>query len=125
MIDIKQIGDLKKTFGFLNKINKKNYFHIFEKYGRIGVRELSKATPIETGETYKSWNYIIEKDRRGYSLTWTNSHVDDGVSIVILIQYGHGTGTGGYVKGRDFINPALRPVFDKIIEDLWREVKSL
>lgn len=125
MITIKQSGDFKKTEKFLNQATMSKYLHIFEKYGRQGVNALSEATPIESGETSKSWNYKIKRTSRGVTITWNNSHLVDGVSIAIILQYGHGTRNGGYVQGRDYINPVVKPIFDKIITDIWKEVTSL
>lgn len=93
-----------------------------DSYAREGVSALVSATPIDTGITSESWGYEIKRTRSGFSIIWTNSNVVDGVPIAILIQYGHGTRSGSFVEGRDFINPAIRPIFDKIAENLWKEV---
>ena len=85
---------------------------------------MSAATPVDTGETASSWGYTLEETKKGISIVWTNSNVNEGVPIALILQYGHGTGTGGYVKGRDYINPAIRPIFDKIAEKVWNEVKN-
>lgn len=123
MISIKTRGDYKKTFEFLNKISKGNYARrILDKYGRQGVEALSASTPRDSGETASLWDYYIESSDTGIKVVWTNSHVNKGVPIAIILQYGHGTGTGGYVQGRDYINPALRPVFDNVADEIWREV---
>lgn len=123
MISIEQSGDFKKTFSFFNKITKGVYAKaILDKYGKRGVDALSAATPKDTGETSRSWYYEIEKTKTGVKVTWSNSNVKSRVPIAILIQYGHGTGTGGYVYGRDYINPALQPVFDEMAKEMWREV---
>lgn len=97
---------------------------ILKKYGEIGVEALAAATPKDTGTTAASWRYEIVKKRDGYSLYWCNDNVHNGVNIALILQYGHGTGTGGYVKGMDYINPAIRPIFDAIANDAWREVTS-
>lgn len=93
-------------------------------YGRIGVDALSRTTPRKTGLTAESWGYRIIADKTNPRIEWFNSNIQNGALIAVLLQYGHGTGTGGYVVGRDYINPALRPVFDKIAEDIWKKVKS-
>ena len=122
MFTITQKGDFRKTESFLKKAVKADFYKNLEQYAQIGVEALSESTPIDSGETAMSWSYEIEKSRSGASITWTNSHMNKGENIAILIQYGHGTGTGGYVVGRDYINPAMRPVFDKLAEDIWKEV---
>lgn len=95
-----------------------------DKFGKMGVEALSSATPIESGETARSWTYKIVGDKRNPSIEWHNTHVDHGVNIAIILQYGHGTGTGGYVAGRDYINPAIRPVFDRIAAEMWKQVNG-
>lgn len=122
MINITQRGDFHKTDAFLAKIQKSNLTHILEKYGRLGVKALSEATPREHGVTAESWTYEIV-NRKGYlSLRWHNKHVVEGRPIAILIQYGHATRNGGYVQGRDYIMPVIRPIFDQIANECWREV---
>jgi len=120
MISISSKGSFKKTEGFLRR--KVDVMSILNRYGQIGVDALSSATPIDTGATAHSWYYEIVQNRRGFSLVWHNSHMNGGTPVAILIQYGHATGTGGHVEGRDFINPAIRPVFDQIANDIWKEV---
>lgn len=115
-------GDLKNTEKFLTRMSRGDIFTALEKYGNQGVAALATATPKESGETANSWTFEIKQSRGGATITWLNTHVNNGSNIAILLQYGHGTGTGGYVQGRDYINPALRPVFDKIAEDVWKEV---
>lgn len=90
----------------------------------MGVDALRSATPVDSSFTASSWKYQIKREGDGFSLEWTNGHIEDGVPIAIILQYGHGTGTGGYVQGRDYINPALKPVFDKIATDIEKAVKS-
>lgn len=124
MIRITQKGNFDKTERFLKKASKAEYLNILDKYAREGVTALSNATPVDSGLTASSWNYTIEKNAGGYSIYWTNSNINDGVNIAVILQYGHGTGTGGYVQGRDYINPAIRPVFDRIAEAAWKEVTS-
>ena len=122
MITVKQRGDFRKTTQFLTKASKADAYDILEKYGKAGVTALSAATPKDTGRTASSWTYKIEKTGKGYSLSWHNSNVNRGVNIAVILQYGHGTRNGGYVVGIDYINPALRPVFDKLSTELIREV---
>lgn len=124
MIKIKQSGDFRKTEMFLKKAYNMDFFKNLERYAREGVSALASSTPVDSGETAESWNYEIRKTKNEISIYWTNSNVNDGVPIAVLIQYGHGTKNGGYVLGRDFINPAIRPIFDKIAESVWKEVTS-
>lgn len=122
MIKIKTMGDLKKTMRFLENASLKNQTRILEKYGRMGVDALSRATPVDTGLTAASWSYEISESNGVYSIYWTNSNVSNGVPIALILQLGHGTRNGGYVKGRDYINPALQPIFDQMADEAWREV---
>lgn len=122
MIRVRHRGDLKKTKRFLEKISDGNYLKGLEKYGEIGVMALSSATPKDSGLTASSWGYKIEHRMNSFSITWTNSNINKGVNIAIILQYGHGTRNGGYVRGRDYINPAMRPVFDSIADQAWNEV---
>ncbi len=126
MIRLHCKGNYDKTEKFL-KDNKDfdKIKSILEKYGREGVAALSSATPIDSGETASSWNYEIIDEGGAVSLTFVNSScIETGTPIAILLQYGHGNGRGGYVQGRDFINPAIQPVFDKLLEEAWREVSK-
>ena len=125
MLRFKHRGNFKKTDRFLKGAKNLSYSDILTKYGEVGVAALSSATPIDTGETASSWGFEIEKNSDGYAIYWTNTHIEQGVPIAIILQYGHGTGTGGYVEGRDYINPALKPIFDVIAEDAWKEVRNL
>lgn len=115
-------GEWKKTDKFLERV--KNLFKhgVFDKYGKMGVNALQSATPRDSGRTSSSWSYKIVRSSGKVSIVWSNSNVNKGVPIAIILQYGHGTGTGGYVSGRDYINPAMRSVFDNMAEDLWKEV---
>lgn len=124
MVIVKQKGDFSKTEKFLNTINKKLYYRNLQKYAEQGVAALASATPIDSGTTANSWNYEIRQTKNSVSIYWTNSNVNKGVPIAVIIQYGHGTRNGGYVQGRDYINPAMRPIFDKIAENVWKEVIS-
>lgn len=119
MITIKHKGNFDKVDRFLRKPLP---LLMFQKYGQEGVKLLSSATPIESGETAKSWTYIMVSTKKSIKIVWSNSHVVDGVSIAVILQYGHGTRNGGYVQGRDYINPAMRPMFDKMTNEMWKEV---
>lgn len=122
MIEFKTTSSFDKTFAFLRR-NRKLNLHDLEKFGQEGVNALKQATPKDSGLTADSWYYdIVESDGR-VAIQWLNSNVVDGwCNIAVILQYGHGTGTGGYVEGRDYINPALRPIFDKIAKNAWEEV---
>ena len=122
MIRITTKGDFNNTFRFLNKMSKFQINKILEKYGQMGVEALRSATPIDSGKTAESWGYEISVGKEGATIYWTNTNQNKGVYIAVILQYGHGTGTGGYVQGIDYINPAIRPVFDKIAEEAWLEV---
>ena len=106
----------------LKKLSKGDVSSILDKYGRIGAQELAQHTPKDTGRTASSWTYSINNTKDGQSIEWYNSHINDGVNIAVIIQYGHGTGTGGYVRGIDYLNPAMRPVFEQIKNDILKEV---
>lgn len=125
IIQFKQKGDFSKTESFLKKLRKLDLDSVLDKYGKLGVQALASATPVETGKTAASWDYKIEKGKGVVTITWTNSNVNNGVPIALLIQYGHGTGTGGYVQGRDYIKPAILPIFDQLADALWEEVTKL
>lgn len=124
MVKFTNRGDLSKTRNFLNRIMHTDYRKILEKYGRRGVQALMENTPVDTGLTASSWGYEIVETANGYNIYWSNSNIVDGVSIAVILQYGHGTGTGGYVQGVDYINPALKPVFDGIAKEAWKEVTN-
>lgn len=125
MISFEHKGDFKKTLTFLERVTRVSIDSVLHRYGREGVNALSQATPVNTGQTAGSWNYEIENVNGSYSIYWTNSNTTSGIPIVILLQYGHGTRGGGYVQGRDFINPAIKPIFDNIADKVWREVTKL
>lgn len=118
-------GDFSKSKSFLKNILKKTKELSLDEWGRIGVDALSSATPIDTGKTAASWYYTVVNSRSGLKLTWNNKNVNEGVNIALIIQYGHVGRNGVYIEGRDYINPALRPVFDKIAETAWKEVKGV
>lgn len=124
MLKFVQHGDFRKTDTFFQKMLRTVKLSRLNKYGRMGVRALEEATPVDTGETAQSWYYKIKKTRDGVSIVWGNDNENDGEVIAVLLQYGHQTRNGGWVYGVDYINPALAPVFEKIAEDAWREVNS-
>ena len=115
-------GDFRKTFSFLEKAMEGVKLGALDHYGRKGVEALRAATPRDTGLTAESWSYRITRNRDSVTLEWLNSNVVNGVPIAFILQYGHGTRNGGYVQGRDYINPALQPIFDKLADDAWRGV---
>ena len=119
---IKHRGSFKKTTQFLHNILRFDYKTILGRYGKQGVQALMDATPLDSGKTAEAWKYDIEEDSNGVSIVWSNENVNKGVNIAIILQYGHGTGTGGYVAGRDYINPALQPIFDEMAKTVWKEL---
>lgn len=124
-ITITNHGSLKTTDKFLKHIMTPWYVKKLQRYGEMGVKALMEATPVDTGKTAASWGYEIVKKGNDYSIIWTNNNLsegDHGAPVVVLLYYGHITKTGGYVEGRDFITPAMRPVFDKIANDAWKEM---
>lgn len=125
MITFKQKGDFSKVAKYFEKQSNLGYKTLLDKYGKKGVEALAEATPKDTGKTASSWFYSTSISSTGVSITWSNSNFNKGVPIAIIIQYGHGTGTGGWVEGRDYINPAMRPIFDEIAEDLWKEMTEV
>lgn len=124
MISISHKGDFKKTNSFLEYLRDKRMYDKLDKYAQEGVEALAAATPVDSGRTADSWTYEIERSDTRITIRWLNTNVNKGVPIAIILQYGHGTGTGGYVEGRDYINPALRPVFDDISENVWKEMTN-
>jgi len=122
MISLSSSGSTKKTEDFLERMQSGSIFDMLDGYGLAGVDALSEATPVDTGETAASWFYRITEENGRHILSWHNDHINENVNIAIILQYGHGTGTGGWVEGRDYINPEMQPLFDKMTEDLWREV---
>lgn len=121
MIQFVHHGDFSKTTNFLKRAMKPD-LRFLDRYGEEGVRALSSATPIDSGKTASSWSYQIRKDGGSTVIEWINSNVNDGVNIAVILQYGHGTRNGGWVQGVDYINPALRPIFDRIADEAWKEV---
>lgn len=125
MISFKQKGNFSKTEKFLKKSFGRDYIAVLEKYAKQGVAALSAATPIDSGQTSVSWEYEIIQNNTSISIVWKNTNVNKGINIALLLQYGHGTRNGGYVSGRDYINPALQPIFDKMADAAWKEVTRI
>lgn len=125
MIGFRLKGDLSKAKKHFGKLRKTNYLDILNKYGNRGVQALSSATPVDTGLTASSWYYKIEQKNNSVSIVFCNSNVNKGIPIAIILQTGHGTRNGGWVEGRDYINPAIRPIFDELAKNVWKEVTML
>lgn len=125
MITFRQKGDFSKLNSFLEKAKEAVKLGDLDKYGREGVSALASATPVDSGKTAGSWYYEIKRQNGSASITFNNSNINNGVPIAIILQYGHGTRNGGWVEGRDYINPAIRPIFDKIVDNAWREVTKI
>lgn len=124
MLSITWSGSFTNTERFLNRMAKGDIFAHLGVLAQQGVNALSSATPVESGLTAASWDYEVTKTRSTYKIVWYNTNVNNGVNIAIILQYGHGTGTGGYISGQDYINPAMRPVFDRIADEAWKVVTS-
>ena len=125
MISFRQKGDFSKLTRYLERVKEVVHLGDLDKYGREGVAALASATPVDSGLTSVSWYYEIEHTKGSATISFHNSNIQNGVPIAIILQYGHATGTGGWVQGRDYINPAIQPIFDKIANDAWREVTNL
>ena len=125
MISFRQKGDFSNTKRYLERVKSAARLSILDKYGRKGVAALASATPTETGKTASSWFYEISHNKGSATITFSNSNINKGVPIAIILQYGHGTGTGGWVEGRDYINPAVQPIFDEIANEAWKEVTKV
>lgn len=125
MITVKSSGSFGNTEKFMRQAMNRSFIQKMNRYGEMGVAALSSATPVASGKTAMSWGYKVVVKRESVSIVWTNSNIVAGVPIAIILQYGHATGTGGFVQGVDYINPAMKPVFDKISNDFWREVSNL
>ena len=119
---IRQKGNFKKTSNFLRYVLDQQYLDILNKYGAEGVRALSANTPRDTGETASSWSYEIIRGKNKIILAFNNDHIEKGVPIAVILQYGHATRNGGWVEGIDYINPAIQPIFKKIANDAWGRV---
>ena len=122
MVKLETSGSFKHTFDFFDRMQRKTMYKKLEKYGEEGVAALSSATPVDTGLTAASWGYEIKMTNDRVRISWWNTNINEGVPIALIIQYGHATGNGGWVEGVDYINPALKPIFDEIEKKVWREV---
>ena len=125
MITFRQKGDFSKLNRFLERAKETVRLGDLDRYGREGVAALASATPVDSGKTASSWYYEISRTKGGAAISFKNSNINKGVPIAIILQYGHATGNGGWVQGRDYINPAIQPIFDKLANDAWKEVKKL
>lgn len=125
MISFRHKGDYSKATRYFERLKEAAKLSILDKYGKEGVAALSSATPVDSGKTSSSWGYEIEHSSGSAKIIFSNSNVNKGVNIAIILQYGHGTGTGGWVQGRDYINPAIQPIFDKMAEEAWKEVTKI
>lgn len=125
MVSFRHKGDFSKLTRYFEQVKNKARIGILDKYGREGVAALESATPVDTGLTAKSWSYKVEHKSGSATISFHNSNIQNGVPIAIILQYGHGTGTGGWVEGRDYINPAIQPIFEQLANNAWREVTSL
>ena len=125
MISFRQKGDFSKLTRYLEKAKAGAKLSVLDKYGREGVAALASATPVESGKTASSWYYEVTHQNGSAAISFYNSNINNGVPIAIILQYGHGTGTGGWVEGRDYINPAIQPIFDRIVDDAWKEVTKI
>ena len=125
MISFRQKGDFSKLSRYLERAKEAVKVGILDKYGREGVAALASATPTDSGKTAASWEYEIIRQNGSVSIVFKNTNVNKGINIAVILQYGHGTGTGGWVQGRDYINPAIQPIFDRIADEAWKEVERL
>ena len=124
IISFKTKGDFKKTNKMLHTIIEKHYVRKLRRFGEIGVQALASATPKDSGETASSWSFEIQETSGRLGVYWKNNNFNDGVNIAIILQYGHGTNNGGYVEGIDYINPAIRPIFQRMADEAWKEIIS-
>lgn len=124
MITVESTGSFKNTEAFLNRMSKLDISSVLNECGREGVRALQRATPKSSGLAAASWTHSVERNGRDWTVTWSNTDNERGFPVAIMLQYGYATGTGGYVAGRDYINPAIKPVFDKIASQVWKAVTS-
>lgn len=124
MITFESTGDFERTRKALRKMSRGDIFAALDQYAQEGVSALASATPVDSGLTAASWGYEVKRSRGSYSITWTNTNTQNGFPVAVMLQYGHGTGTGGYIRGQDYINPAIRPVFDLIADKVWKAVTS-
>lgn len=121
-VTFKHRGSFRRSERFLNSIKGRRYLNALDKYGQMGVNALASATPRDTGKTASCWTYTIEYDKKRTTISWQNTNTIQNVNIAVILQYGHSTGSGGYVQGRDYINPAMQPIFDMIAQKAWKEV---
>ena len=125
MISFSSRGSFSKTEAYLKRVSKQDFIMgVLHAGGQAGVSALIAATPLDSGLAANSWSYEVRKVGKGYTIEWRNTDIENGFPVAIMLQYGYGTGTGGYVQGRDYINPAMRPIFDKIASDVWKAVTS-
>lgn len=124
MISFETRGSTKRTEAFLKKMSRGEFFQGLDSLARAGVNALASATPVDSGLASNSWGYKVEASLGSATITWTNNDVENGFPVAIMLQYGHGTGTGGYIQGQDYINPAMKPVFDYIADKVWKAVTS-
>lgn len=124
MITIESKGSFRNTENFLSKMSGDSIYAQLDKYAQDGVFALSEATPKDSGRTSEGWSYAIDREGKATTISWSNDRMTEGVPVVILLQYGHATGTGGFVQGKDFINPSIMPIFDEIADNVWKAVKS-
>lgn len=122
MISFRQKGDFKKITGFLERAKESVNLGALDKFAKQGAAALASATPVDSGDTAKKWSYEIKQNKGSVTISFNNSNIQNGVPIAIILQYGHATRNGGWVEGRDYINPAIQPIFDRIAEYAWREV---
>ena len=124
MITFESSGSFVNVDRFLERMAKEEILSALNQYAELGVSALASATPSKSGATADAWSCEVTSKRNNYTITWSNSNMNDGVNVAVILQYGHGTGTGGYVQGRDYINPAIQPIFDKIADEVWKVVTS-
>lgn len=122
MVSFRHKGDFRKTEKYFTRVKDAVKKTDLDKYGKAGVAALASATPVDSGLTASSWYYEIVETKGRITINFNNSNIQNGVPIAIILQMGHGTGTGGWVEGRDYINPAMQPIFDNLANDAWREV---
>lgn len=125
MLGITSSGSFKNVFSFLSAVKEERFMKSLHRYGAMGVAALAANTPVDSGQTASSWTYNIQTGKKQASLNFINNNVNKGVNVAVILQFGHGTGSGGYVSGRDYINPAIQPVFDSMVENIWKEVTGL
>lgn len=124
MIKVRHRGNFNNLERFFNNVKGRHYLNILEKYGELGVEALKSSTPVDSGKTADSWTFEITRGKDSTSIGFLNTNVNDGVNIALILRYGHGTRTGGFVSGRDYISPAIQPVFDELAEAMWKEVTT-